>query len=453
MNQYSRTLKAHSYLFILLLLFQFSCKKDTRLDDLQVELESLLYEQSDGTGLDYYQLPNPSDLSQFPQDAKNPLTKEKIELGKLLFHETALSINPNKPMSIGTYSCASCHFAKAGFQAGRQQGIGEGGNGFGWNGEGRTINPHYQSGEVDVQPVRSPSVLNVAYQKNLLWNGQFGATEANVGTEANWTPQTPKAFNNLGYEGTETQAIAGLEVHRMGCDQPMMQDLGYKQLFDNVFPDIAITERYTDEYAGLAIAAYERTVVANKAPFQRWLRGDKAAMNTIELEGAILFFDKGECGSCHTGPALNSMSFHALGMKDLNGPGIYGDDPQGAAQANLGRGGFTGNQEDNYKFKVPQLYNLKDSPFYGHGGTFKSLSEVVEYKNRGISQNHQVPENQLSQHFESLDLSKTEVGKIVRFIEYALYDQDLARYEPESVLSGNCFPNADDQSMTDLGCK
>ena len=58
-------------------------------------------------------------------------------------------------------------------------------------------------------------MLNVAYQKVMLWNGQFGATSVNTGTESQWTADTPIETNFLGFEGLETQAIAGLGVHRM----------------------------------------------------------------------------------------------------------------------------------------------------------------------------------------------------------------------------------------------
>ena len=72
-------------------------------------------------------------------------------------------------------------------------------------------------------------------------------------------------------------------------------------------------------------ALFERTVRANQAPFQRWLRGDRKAMSIEEKEGALLFFGKAQCDACHSGPALNSMTFHALGMADLEGPEIRFD--------------------------------------------------------------------------------------------------------------------------------
>ncbi|MEZ4699350.1 MAG: cytochrome c peroxidase [Rhodothermales bacterium] len=418
---------------------------DPKLDE---QLEAALVDASNGQGMDYFRLPESTDFNAIPQDPRNPITAKKVELGQLLYHETALNINAVKAEGMGTESCASCHHAAAGFQAGRIQGIGEGGWGFGQKGEARTQNPNYDVTELDIQPIRTPSAMNGAYQEAQLWNGQFGALGINAGTQAFWTPGTPKADNSFGYEGLEIQAIAGLKVHRMGdVDQSIATTHArYTQLFAEAFPGQPIDR----EHAGLAIAAFERTLMANQSPFQKWLRGTKDAMTEQEKRGAILFFDKANCAACHTGPALNSMTFYALGMENLNGPGVYGDPSVDASR--FGRGSFTGNAADNYKFKTPQIYNLMDSPFYGHGGTFKSVREVVEYKNAAIPSNSEVPESQLAAEFVPLNLTADEMTDLTAFIEGALYDPDLFRYVPNSVPSGNCLPANDSQTRADLNC-
>ncbi|MEZ4826322.1 MAG: cytochrome c peroxidase [Bacteroidia bacterium] len=418
--------------------------------DLDAALEDALIAASGGEGLSAYMLPESDDYASIPQDPRNPITTARVDLGKKLFHETRLGIHPKYTQGMYTYSCASCHHAAAGFQAGIQQGIGEGGLGFGFIGEKRTANPAYPADSLDVQPVRSPSVLNIAYQTNVLWNGQFGATHLNAGTEARWTEGTPIATNKLGYEGVETQAIAGMTVHRLGLENDLIYKTVFKEYFDHSYPDIDTSERYTRENAGLAMAAYERTVVASQAPFQRWLKGDKNAMSGFEKRGALLFFGEANCVACHNGPALNTMDFYALGMADMEGPGTYGTSAQNPA--NLGRGGFTGKEEDNYKFKVPQLYNLKDSPFYGHGGTFHSIREVVEYKNAAIPQNQRVPATQLAPEFVPLHLSETQISQITGFLERSLHDPNLDRYAPVRIPSGQCFPNNDMHSRNDMHC-
>ncbi len=447
-------IKHYIYLGLLLsIIFLSSCQKEGSNESLQDnELENLLIATSNGQGRSYYELPESTNYDMIPQDPKNPITKEKVALGKLLFHETGIALNPKNPVSMGNYSCASCHFASAGFQAGRVQGIGEGGIGFGLNGEGRRKGSLYPGEMLDVQPIRSPSSMNIAYQKNVLWNGQFGATGTNIGTEYAWKEDTPIAVNFLGYEGTETQAIAALKVHRLVLDTTFMEDMGYMNYFAKAFSDVPTPMRYNNEHGGLAIAAYERIVLSNQAPFQHWLKGNSNAMTEQQKEGAIVFFGKGKCYTCHTGPALSSMDFYALGMKDLYQIQEITYQADIGKKENLGRGGFTGNAEDMYKFKVPQLYNLKDSPFFGHGSSFRSISEVLAYKNNGIKENENVPENALSPSFTPKGLSDQELAALTVFIEEALYDPNLARYEPESILSGNCFPFNDPMARGQLGC-
>jgi len=394
-------------------------------------------------------LPASNDYNIIPNDAKNSITKAKVELGKLLFHETFLGKNPKMDESMNSYSCASCHHAAAGFQSGLLQGIGEGGIGFGLRGEGRLKSSSYLERDLDVQPIKSPSILNVAYQDVMLWNGQFGAVGSNAGTEANWTVGTPKENNSLGFEGVETQAIAGIGVHRQLIDEDFIKSSSYKALFDVAFPNDTEDNCYTKLNAALAIAAYERTVLSNEAPFQLWLNGDDFAMSDDELQGARLFFDKGQCYTCHSGPGLNGMEFHALGMNDLAGENVLTVIDETTKK---GRGGFTGNSEDDYKFKTPQLYNLKDVDFYGHGGSFTSVRDIISYKNEAAHENSDVSSNKLSSLFHPLNLTDEEVDLITLFVENSLYDPNLKRYQPVSLPSGNCFPNADSQSSIDMGC-
>ena len=118
----------------------------------------------------------------------------------------------------------------------------------------------------------------------------------------------------------------------------------------------------------------------------------------------------------------------------------------------LGRGGFTGQEGDKHAFKTPQLYNLKDSRFYGHGGTFYTLAEVIQYKVDGEPAKAEA-EDYLSHDFEPLELTAQQQHDLLDFLQDGLHDPHLDRYVPNSVLSGNCFPNSDPQSSVDLGCE
>ncbi|WP_378179994.1 cytochrome-c peroxidase [Aquimarina sp. SS2-1] len=430
-----------------------SCTKDDYIpitSDLDAELLGVLDASSNGEGAAFFVLPESDDFLSIPQDPLNPITAEKVTLGKLLLHETATGGNPKIAEMNNTYSCASCHQAAAGFAAGVRQGIGECGIGFGIRGEERIVNASVPRDSVDVQPIKSPTILNVAYQDVMLWNGQFGGTGTNAGTESSWTNIQE---NFLGFQGIEVQAIKGQGVHRLQIDAEFVNRFGYKALFDAAFPDVAENERYTKNNAALAIAAYERTLLANRSPWQNWLKGNNNALSDVEKKGAIAFFGKGKCYECHTGPALNDTGFYAFGMGDFNDT----NDAMLLSDVNMenvkrGRGAFTNNPADNFKFKTPTLYNLVDSGFYGHGGTFTSVKEVISYKNQGTPQNTEVPVGNLASQFGTINLTEEEIDNMTSFIEKSLRDPELTRYVPGAINSGNCFPNNDDTSRADLGC-
>lgn len=438
---------------ILLLAFT-SCQKDNlsqERDELNAELAEVLSIASPN-GKSAFVLPSSEDYASIPQDPKNPITAEKVELGRMLYHDPSFGMNPKKNLGAGTFSCASCHFAQGGFAARKAQGIGEGGLGTSDVGRERTASAFYESNSIDVQPIKSPSTLNVAYQQLMLWNGQFGGVGVNLGTEPQWTPGTPKENNNLGFEGVETQAIAGIEVHRLKYNEALITQFEYKGYFDEAFADVEVGERYTNLTAALAIAAYERTLLPNKAPFQNWLRGNSSAMTKKQIEGAILFFGESNCTGCHTGPALSKMEFTAIGMNDLYQSAETTFRTSADNAENMGRGGFTKNEADMFKFKIPQLYNLHDSPFYGHGASFTDLFDVIKYKSIANPQNNNVPLDKLDDRFQPLGLSDDEIESLTEFVAFGLRDAELERYLPKALPSGNCFPNADALSKYEMDC-
>ena len=146
------------------------------------------------------------------------------------------------------------------------------------------------------------------------------------------------------------------------------------------------------------------------------------------------------------------MDFTAIGLKDLDETTEASYGVNANSDAHLGRYSFTKNDVDKYKFKTPQLYNLADSPFYGHGSSFRSIREIIAYKNNAVKENPDVPDSQLAEEFKPLGLTDEEIDDIAAFIENALRDPDLLRYQPSIILSGKCFPNNDAQSRMDLGC-
>jgi len=418
--------------------------------ELDNQLENSIQGKSPNGTLDFYVLPNENDLHLIPQDPKNPLTPQKVELGKLMYYDTGLGQDPMKEAGRGTYSCASCHVSEAGFRPGNFQGIADGGVNFGIGGEDRVKNTLYSDDELDVQSARPLSMVNVAYVSNTFWNGQFGGGNVNEGTEDVWDLRDDTELNHLGFEGIETQNMDGLIAHRITINKELLDEYGYTFLFDQVFADVPVEERYTIATASLAFSAYIRTILANRAPFQDWLKGDREALGYEEKKGAILFFEKAQCIQCHYNQNLGSSEFHALGVTDMDQIPSYNTSPDD--RRNLGRGGFTLQPEDNYRFRVPGIYNLQGANFYFHGASKTSIRDLVEYKNAAQSENSRVPQDLISSKFKPIGLTEEEKYHLIAFLENGLQDPDLKRYVPTSVLSGNCFPNADEASQLDLGC-
>ena len=405
-------------------------------------------------GIEFYSLPQESDLSEIPQDSKNPLTPEKVMLGKMLFFETGFATKARNPSGMGTYSCGTCHIPSAGFKSGTFQGIADGGEAYGLNGEDRRRHPDYITPDLDVQNARPLSLLNVAYVKNTTWNGRFGREGVNEGTSQNWVASDGTDKNALGFKAIETQNFKGLETHRIEMNKELIDQFGYTALFDASFPDLTPEERYSNFGGSLAISAYIRTLITNQAPFQTWLsswtgNGDRNALSLDEKKGAILFFDKALCSNCHYNQNLGSMEFHALGVKDMD---RYQTSEAERLDRNLGRGAFTGLEEDMRKFKVPGLYNISDSPFYFHGASIKDLDELIEYKNQAVSENPEIPQERLSEKFLPLNLTEEEKQQLTLFLTKSLRDPGLERYAPQEIMSQLCFPNNDLVSRIDLGC-
>ncbi len=388
-------------------------------------------------GLEYFILPEASDLDKIPADPQNPLTPEKVRLGQLLFHETALTINPINPKHWQQGSCATCHFAEAGFRSNLAQGLGVGGLGAN---KSRHRDPDTPPTEIDKLDILVPSVLNSAYQEVVPWDGRAGVT----GINAKEPIIQEFDINRFKLQGLETQAIEGLNVHRMGT-AAIATIPEYQELFAKAFPDRPYVSAELEDLkrAGLALAAYNRTLLTNQAPFQNWLKGSENAMSAEELRGAIVFFSS-SCIKCHTGPNLALTEFHALG---------FADHPNDLRGLNLGRGIVTKEAIDDFKFKVPQLYNLADSSPYGHGASFNTLREVVEYFNRGEPQNLAAKySGNLSSIFRPLNLTENQINDITAFLETGLRDPNLIRYAPDHLPSGLCFPNNDPLSRKQLNC-
>jgi cytochrome c peroxidase len=120
-----------------------------------------------------------------------------------------------------------------------------------------------------------------------------------------------------------------------------------------------------------AIAAFEETLVTPDSRFDKWLKGDKKALNEKELAGYALFKNSG-CVACHNGPAVGGTSFQKMGVVE----------PYKATSPAEGRSAVTGKDADRFNFKVPTLRNVELTYPYFHDGEAATLEKAVDVMGR-----------------------------------------------------------------------
>jgi cytochrome c peroxidase len=369
-------------------------------------------------------------------------TPEKIALGKLLFHDPILTTNQVFEETSTTVSCATCHYAEAGFRSGQVQSFGVGGLGFtdSFGHARRRPSPDLLLEEVkptafDVPPdgidnpaLVAPSINFVAFFDELNWNGS-----ANQPVLSDMPP-------------VERQARMAIGLHRLEhMSEGLITIPEYRPLFEAAFPELAgepLDILFNWVVAMRAIGSYERSVVSNQSPWDRFLAGEDEVLDFDELGGAELFFGKAGCVECHNGPALGSTTYHALGTAEH--PGV----PEG--EHDLGRFSVSNDKRDLFKFRAMTVRQLAGNGPFFHGGSAATLEDVVRYKNAGIPDQDI---STLSDLFRPLNLSEEEVYSLTVFLEESLYDPTFeTRHVPDSVPSGFCFPNNDQVSRYDSGC-
>jgi cytochrome c peroxidase len=282
-------------------------------------------------------------LPAVPVPEDNPLTPEKVELGRLLFFDARLSAD-------GSLACVSCHLPDQGWAT------------------HTPLSPAYPT---NMERRLSPTLVNVAYNKALLWDGRAGTLEK----QALGPIQNPLHMNqNLDLLVEKLRAIPD-----------------YAKRFQDVFGTVV-----TSEALGNALAAFERTLVTRNSPFDRYLGGDQQAMSKSALQGMELFKGKARCILCHNGPNFTDSQFHNLGVPEaplLAHPLVQASLRFDAKRMNvpeydqvkqdLGRYLVTKEERDKGAFKTPTLRNVTQRDPYMHNGIFQSLQDILNFYDRG----------------------------------------------------------------------
>ncbi|GAB4349416.1 MAG: cytochrome-c peroxidase [Oricola sp.] len=257
--------------------------------------------------------------STIPAVSDNPITPEKIKLGKALFFDPRLSAS-------GVFSCNSCHNLATGGDDNLETSIGHG----------------WQKG-----PRNAPTALNAVFNVAQFWDGRAEDLKAQAkgpvqaGVEMANTPENVvRTLNSM------PQYVEWFKTAFPGEEKPVN--------FDNM---------------AKAIEAFEATLIT-PAPFDAWLNGDDSALSDDQKAGLQAFMDKG-CAACHNGINVGGHDYYPFGLIEKPGADVL---PEG----DKGRFAVTATVDDEYVFRAAPLRNIALTAPYFHSGKVWDLKVAVQ---------------------------------------------------------------------------
>lgn len=317
----------------------------------------------------------------------NPLTEERVALGRKVFFDRRLSLNR-------TQSCAMCHIAEQGFTNNETRtAVGIMGRSVGRN---------------------APTLYNVGFFDELFHDSREQTLEQLV-----WQPMLDKnemANPSIGYVLRTIESLPDYDGR-------------FEAAFDGRGPDIDTVPK--------ALAAYQRTLISGNSAFDRWYYGDEEdAMSESQIRGFGIFSGRGQCIACHTvkedhalftdqklhntgvGVERSRRSASSEGSRVLIAPGVYINVSEETIRTvgsrlapDLGRNRITEDPDDRWHFKTPSLRNVSLTAPYMHDGSLATLEEVVDFYNDGG-----VPNPLQDDRIEPLGLNEQEQEDLVAFL-------------------------------------
>jgi len=285
-----------------------------------------------------------------PVPSSIPTCPAKVELGKAMYNEGRISAD-------GTISCASCHILED--------------NGADEDNDRTSEGIFGQFGGVN-----APSVYNAYFNIQQFWNGRA----ADLQEQAAGPPVNPVEMGDQTWDDI---------VARLREDKTLVAR------FQEIYPSEGLTQASVTD----AIAEFEKTLLTPDSPFDLYLKGDKSAITQEEIAGYEAFKNNA-CATCHTGVILGGQSFERLGIfadyfADRSTDIAYNSDDDGLK-------GFTGNDADLHKFKVPGLRNVALTAPYFHDGSMATLEDAVRA---------------MAKYELGYELAESDVNSIVAFMK------------------------------------
>jgi cytochrome c peroxidase len=431
---------------------------------------------------------------QLETNLGRPIDADLADLGRNLFFDPILALR-------GDNSCAGCHAPQFGFADSQSIAIGIRNNGI--VGLARS-GPRNQR--------RSPTLLNSAFFPALMWNARFSAISGDPFDNSvgflfplpEGTTRFPAGDDRFGHllaaqghlpqtelvEMTGFRGVTGSEDideslyqfdEEVGIEVPGPDESGfrnepirqrvlvelnasenYRRLFSRIFPEVKSGGPIEFDMVGSAIAEFEFTLTFADAPLDRFARGNRRGMTTAQKRGAILFFGRANCVSCHAVSGNSHEMFsdfanHRLGVPQiapvfgLDTGNVHFDGPH--ADEDFGAEQVSGDGADRYKFRTSPLRNIALQPTFFHNGSFTRLENAVRHhlnvqlslaaydpRVAGVAPDltlSQAPIRHLLKDLdplvaEPLELSGQEFDDLVEFVRTGLLDP---RATPERLLA------------------
>ena len=363
---------------------------------------------------------------------ENPSTPEKVLLGKVLFWDEQLS-------SDNTMACGTCHLPETGgvdprmtLRSGKDGEFGTRDDHFGSPGMLRTlVNGEYApSAEFgfDAQVtdrIAQPFFL-AGYFEELFWDGRAPTTFVDPETGKVLIPAggalesqsvepvlstTEMAVEDRTWDDVRSKLERAVPL-RLATDVPadlrqfLQQSPTYGGLFQAAFGDASITAARI----AYALAAYQRSLVPDQTPWDRFVAGDQDALPENWKKGLEVFEGKGRCVECHTQPLFSDGQFRNNGFHK--------------AKWDRGRQNVTGDPQDAGKFKVPSLRAMRFRPGWMHSGMFQNIEDLIEIYDAGGRY-----DDNLDPLIQPLGLDFNDIGYLWLFLEGALEDQRVLNRE------------------------
>jgi cytochrome c peroxidase len=329
-------------------------------------------------------------LPPVPVPAENPITEPKRVLGKILFWDEQLSGDDSM-------ACGTCHIPAAG-GADPRQGLHPGADGqfataddvLGSPGvvrrdaNGVAIEDPTFGFEPQVTGRAAPSFFNNIWAPELFWDGRADSTfldpltgEVVIADRGGLESQAVGPILSsveMAHDGRDwDEVVAKLEAVvplRLADDKPadvaaVLADMPtYGDLFAEAFGDSAITPARI----GMAIATYERTLVPDQTPWDRFMAGDNNALTPAQQRGWDAFDNNSPCDNCHVPPLFTNNNFHNIGLRP--------------AAEDEGRRAVTGQAGDFGDMKTPSLRNAGIRVSLMHTGTITGVNDALDFYTR-----------------------------------------------------------------------